>query len=343
MNFLYRFEVLALDGLAANTLPPAQYLETSRALYRELHLLTNQEVAVPFAVEPFSSAFLPVMSSGNQVWTFTPEAIEHDGVRLDGEKSAGQLKVSLPLEHRLAQLYVLDQPGYQVWLTLAQYDPALSATPLVIWVGQVAATEFDETRCTLTLQHLEKLLSRPGLTAKHPRNCPHSLFDRGTCRVKQHAFDDSTSYWKFREDGWAAVVSGDGLTLTVLEAANRPDGFFEQGFLHLGGDYSAALVAAVPDFVPRVQLGSRVINPAIGVRVDGGVRRSIASHVGNQLTLQIPLPPGIYAGQRVTLYAGCDGLKATCKTKFSNGPSFGGYPYIPIKNPFEVGVINAQG
>lgn len=342
MIFLYRFEVLALDGLAANTLPPSQYLESRQALYRELHLLTNYEVALPFPVEPYASGFLPIASAGSQSWTFTPEAIEHDGVRLDGEKASGQLKVSLPLAHPLAQLYVLDQPGYQVWLTLAQYDPALSATPLVIWVGQVASAEFDESRCSLTLQHLEKLLSRQGLTARHPRSCPHVLFDSGTCRVKQHAYDNATAYWKWREDGFVATVSADGKTLTVPEAANRPDGFFNDGFVHIGAHYSSQLALPQPDFVPRALIGTRTINPALPLRVDGGHRRSIVSQVGATLTLQIPLPPGEYAGATVTLYAGCDGSATACETRFNNTASFGGYPYIPIKNPFETGLIAAR-
>lgn len=341
MNFLYRFEVLALDGLAANFIRPEQYTESTRALYRELYLLTNVEAPVSFPVEPFSSAFLPVKSGTGQAWTFEPLAIEHDAVRLDGEKASGQLKVSLPLEHRLAQLYALDHPGYQVWLTLAQHDEALAPQPLVIWVGQVVAAEFDEARCTLTLHHLEKLLTRPGLTTKHPRTCPHVLFDKSTCRVKAVAYDDGKGYFKYREDGFVLEVAADGMSVTVPEAANRAAGFFNNGFLVIGGQYSRNSTPSEPDHFPRSGPLRASSNP--NLTVDGGYRRTIVEHFGDQLRLQIPLPPGLYTSQRVSLFAGCDGTKEQCAQKFNNTKNFGGYPFIPIKNPFEVGLLAAKG
>jgi hypothetical protein len=34
------------------------------------------------------------------------------------------------------------------------------------------------------------------------------------------------------------------------------------------------------------------------------------------------------------MYAGCDHLLATCRDRFSNVANFGGFPWIPQKNPF---------
>lgn len=338
MIFLYHFEVLALDGVISSIDPaylvPEDLLQHTRTVYR----LTNNVSAVNAFLGDIP--FLPpaVDPNGTGAQQFVPEAVEHEQIRLDGERNAGQLRVSLPMAHPLAQLYATDTPAVQVWLTLYQWDNAVpGALPLVIWVGQATSAEFDEHRCTLSLDHLRKVLARPGLTAKHPRSCGHLVYDKATCGVKAEALAED-GYWKFREDGLVATISPDGTTLNIPEAANKPDGWFAEGYLVLGGVYTQQ--SGNDDHVPRA-----VGNPLAGMQVYGGLRRSVVSHVGTVIKLAAPLPPGDYTGMnaRVTLYAGCNGALQTCKQKFNNVARFGGYPYIPIKNPFEVGLKNANG
>lgn len=40
------------------------------------------------------------------------------------------------------------------------------------------------------------------------------------------------------------------------------------------------------------------------------------------------------AGASVRIYPGCDHVLSTCNGKFSNAANFGGFPWIPTKNPF---------
>jgi hypothetical protein len=102
-----------------------------------------------------------------------------------------------------------------------------TATPLRFFTGMVVGAEYDESRCTFTLQPLLKVLERQTLTALHPRDCPYSLFNQATCRVKPSAgynyFANGANryYFKYREDGVVAALSADGMTLTVPEAATR--------------------------------------------------------------------------------------------------------------------------
>ncbi|MBS9781849.1 MAG: phage BR0599 family protein [Gammaproteobacteria bacterium] len=74
------------------------------------------------------------------------------------------------------------------------------------------------------------------------------------------------------------------------------------------------------------------------VQTQDGVLRYIAEHKDNEIILNRPFNDNI-AGQTVALYPGCDHLKETCKNKFNNLDNFGGFPYIPIKNPFNSGSI----
>lgn len=357
MIYLYRFDLLQLDGVVSSLDPaylvPADLLARARVTHR----LTNYGQSI-VSSDAGESAFLPPASDDPDVkFVFDPAAIEHDQIRLDGERFAGQVKVSLPLEHAISRLYAVDTPAVQTWLTLMQWDvngdgnsvrahtsPVIvdgPTPPVVIWVGQVINAEYDETRCKLTLDHLQKVLLRPGLTAKHPRTCGHLLYDQATCGIKAQA-QAADGYWKFREDGFVASISDDGMVVTIPEAANKPDGWFAQGYLTIAGQYTEQSGQA--DHIPRAAVADRPI--AQGMNVYAGYRRAITSHQGNTLRLATPLLPGDYvtaANTRVTIYAGCNGALSTCKDKFSNVPRFGGYPYIPIKNPFEVGLRNASG
>lgn len=62
-------------------------------------------------------------------------------------------------------------------------------------------------------------------------------------------------------------------------------------------------------------------------------RRMIVSHTGNSLMLSAGIP-GLTVNDAVTLAPGCDHTVDTCTSKFSNDLNFGGFPYLPKKNPF---------
>lgn len=64
-----------------------------------------------------------------------------------------------------------------------------------------------------------------------------------------------------------------------------------------------------------------------------GARRWVLAQSGNVLTLDNRIPD-LLVGEAVTLYAGCDQAFATCRDKFSNHLNFGGFPFMPTKNPF---------
>ncbi|BCO30117.1 hypothetical protein TspCOW1_02200 [Thiohalobacter sp. COW1] len=100
----------------------------------------------------------------------------------------------------------------------------------------------------------------------------------------------------FRVDGTVAAVTG--VTVQVAIAASQPDGYFVGGML------------ATPT-------GARMI----------------VAHTGVDLTLVAPML-GLAAGDAVQLYAGCDHTMNHCSSRFANLDNFGGFPFIPVKNPF---------
>lgn len=102
----------------------------------------------------------------------------------------------------------------------------------------------------------------------------------------------------YRVDG--KVLTVNGVNVQVAAAASKPDGYFVAGML---------------------------------TTADASASRMIVGHSGVELTLVAPMP-GLTAGMDVHLYAGCDHAVATCRDKFNNLANYGGFPYIPVKNPF---------
>lgn len=93
-------------------------------------------------------------------------------------------------------------------------------------------------------------------------------------------------------------------TFTVAAAATKPDGYFTGGML----------------------------------RAADGTLSYVIEHVGNKVTLQrlsYSLSQEIESGLPfdVKLYPGCDHTRATCKAKFDNLLNYGGFDFIPQKNP----------
>lgn len=103
----------------------------------------------------------------------------------------------------------------------------------------------------------------------------------------------------YKHEGEVLSIA-NGLVVAVGGAALQPAGFYTGGML------------VAPDGTPRF----------------------ITAHSGDQVTMARPLP-GLVGGMTVALYPGCDHLLGTCKNKFNNLDNFGGFPFIPGRNPFD--------
>lgn len=62
-------------------------------------------------------------------------------------------------------------------------------------------------------------------------------------------------------------------------------------------------------------------------------RRFITGHVGADLTLSTAIGDALSIGDTVYAYPGCDHTLSTCRDKFSNRNNYGGFPFVPRKNP----------
>jgi hypothetical protein len=162
-----------------------------------------------------------------------------------------------------------------------------------IWKGRMTGTQPDKTFLKLVFESIYTSMRRPGLRARFQKSCRHALYGRG-CTLDPADFATA-----------ATVDDITGVVLTIPEAALQADGYFTGGMV------------AAPD----------------------GTLSYIAQHAGSSITVNrvsLPLATAFAiegAGMAVTIYPGCDHSYATCESKFSNDLNYGGFDYIPSKNP----------
>nr|BDD45282.1 hypothetical protein 5 [bacterium] len=63
--------------------------------------------------------------------------------------------------------------------------------------------------------------------------------------------------------------------------------------------------------------------------LNAGLRMEVKEFENFQITLALPMPNTIQAGDTFNTIAGCDKTFDTCKSKFSNATNFRGFPHIP--------------
>lgn len=225
--------------------------------------------------------------------TYTPYVIGRSTVESKTELSKASLEVKLALNNPVAQRYLSTIVDAILSLTVFQQT---NTTTNVIWKGRLAKVKLSGKKVSLIFESIFTSMRRPGLRARWQKTCRHPLYGPG-CNLDKETF-------KYEDE----VADCDGLTVTMTDLSLYDDGHFTGGMI-------------------KTQ--------------DDGVYRYIASHVGNVLTLSRPFEhlqalfdvTGLPGDVVVDLYPGCDHNLPTCIAKFSNELNYGGFPWIPTKNP----------
>lgn len=100
----------------------------------------------------------------------------------------------------------------------------------------------------------------------------------------------------------ATITMVSGITLTAVAFGSQADGYWTGGLIEW--------------------TNNGLIN-----------KRFVTAHTGQVVTINLPFA-GIQPTDSVQIFPGCDHTLTTCVTKFSNELNYGGFPYIPVKNPF---------
>lgn len=244
---------------------------------------------------------------GARVWTLTSADTDQfydagSGMELYSSISVGRGGNEQKNEISKANLDVSIPIDHELaYLLLTSYSEQIMSltvftkrdTTEVTWKGRLASIKPEDAKLTMVFESVFTSLRRPGLRARYQKSCRHALYGRG-CKLDPEDFAVA---------GTLAALSG--VTLTVAAAAGYSDGYFLAGM----------------------------------VRAPDGALSYVVAHTGSSLTLQRRsnslenafASTGIATA--VQLYPGCDHSRATCLAKFNNLLRYGGFDWIPQKNP----------
>ena len=251
----------------------------------------------------YASGSEAITYAGN---TYLPRPVAHTSPSRGGSlQSSDSVVVTLPADDAFARRYVNGVPSSPDRLTIYRRHLTDGAAETVFyWSGEVDSVAFKANEAkVLVLPAMGSALLRTIPKRTYRSLCNHVLYDRG-CKVNDTSFRFVVTVQTISADGTLLTVSGAGIS-------GLGAGYFDAGFLRRD------------DIDHRMVLSSEDLG-------------------GNQLSVGVLLPfEELAFGDELELFAGCDHTIQTCNTKFANEVNFGGFPYVPTKNPFETGILDS--
>lgn len=236
--------------------------------------------------------------------TYTPEPISFTNIITTSEIAKNAVSITLPRDNTLAGIFLGQVPEEATSLTVYRgHTPTLEGD--IYWKGRVASAEVGRDSVTLNCEDIFTSMQRPGLRARYQKNCRHPLYSTD-CGVTQASFSVS-----------ASINAISGFTITVDPISQSPE---------LDADYFAGGIIELSDGTKRSIVSQGVSSP------DGIVLTLISPF--NDLSVTSPQTS-------CTLYPGCDHTTTDCKNRFNNLLNYGGFPYLPSKNPFQGNVTGS--
>ncbi len=264
---------------------------------------TAGETGNPLELYLFTLSGVPyALNNGEVTWTFNAQDYDPEFVRRGAIKNEAD-KSGSQLEINISS----DHDFAQLFIGVV---PGERAT---VEVFQVHRTDtpgfetkqiFEGTVATVAFHDdgkQAKIICRP-LTSAGERPIPRRTY-QGLCN--HILFDSRCGLLEaaFTETGPVTVVSGRFVTITGLTNVGGGDDYWEAGYIRFGDE-----------------------------------RRLIVAQAANVFKLNIEFRDSPLL-QTVSVIPGCKLRRVTdCATKFNNVLRFGGFSYVPLKNPFDSGI-----
>ena len=226
----------------------------------------------------------------------------------------------------------------------------------VTWTAiQISRSEVqNSTEQAINEIKIELPLSHP-IPAQYIRNVPGKV---GSIQIFRAHRDDPIEETILLFDGFISQASFDGALVAELSCSPSTSVFKRSGprfnyqslCNHILYDSRCKILEAAFQFTGTVISESGRTIEVDGLfaaegadwAISGFVRspagttddaRLVLAQSGDTLTLlnNFAIPA---IGESVDVFAGCDHSLAICESKFANVINYGGFPFVPIKNPF---------
>ena len=221
---------------------------------------------------------------------------------LSKEEKHSQLKITTALTHPVAQLFMPGAPSETVWVTVLRAHVGDTDTN-VVWQGKVRGVSWKASKgeATFECDPVDKTLGKMGFRQTFGPQCNKNLYSP-RCGVSEA---------DYAVDVTISAISANGFAVTAAVFGDKPNQWYRLGELYI---------------------------PTLGARMQ------ILDHTGTVCTLKVPIL-GLTVGAKGRAIAGCDhcwkkadGSNGDCIARFNNGINFGGWPFVPTKNPYAVSI-----
>lgn len=255
-----------------------------------------------------------VLDTNVWTWTSANEAVEHNGetytptpiARAQIEDTSdihrANLRLTVPRTNPVAAIYLRSVPDHLASVTIFKQDESGTG---VHWKGRIAVVRASGSEATIECESVFTSLRRHGLRARYQRSCRHLLYHRG-CRLDRA---------DFATVGAPSALDSTGTVVAIPQATLEADGWYLGGIL---------------DFDGTLRFIARHVGTVITIqRAIDGLAEALANHgYGNSYGK-------FYGDLTVTIHPGCDRTIKTCRDKFDNLANYGGFPWIPSRNPID--------
>ncbi len=199
--------------------------------------------------------------------TYRRAAIRRTGIEQGSEMNRSGLKLTVPRDLEVAQLYQLTPPSDTIALTLRQYHVG-DGELAVVWSGRIIAVGFSGSQADISLEPVSTSMRRNGLRRRYQAQCPHALYGTA-CGVLAAAHRLV-----------AAVSAVSGLNVTAAALSGQPDGYWEGGYLEweiVTGVFERRFIFGHTGSTVEVDTVPLGLTPGTAVNFYPGCDRSLAT------------------------------------------------------------------
>lgn len=238
---------------------------------------------------------------------YIPVPIKRSAPEVQSAQPDRRLVVEMPITNTFALRYVPTLPASPDQMTLYRYHTTDGGTPEVVlyFRGEVSNVAFTEDRAKVNVLSDGRVLTNilPKQTCRNL--CNHVLYDL-RCGVNQASKTTSTNVTIISSNGLEVTLSGSGLSAKAS-----------------GGAYKGGVMTR-----------NNIENRMVLNYTDLG---------GDVVRFNILIPfQFLETGTPIEISLGCTHSIGTCDSRFNNHERYGGFPYIPRKNPFQLKVTGGS-
>lgn len=233
--------------------------------------------------------------------TYASVTIGRDEFETKGELSKASLEITVGLDDGMGKRWLRTFIDQLVTLTIFS---KVADEVSVAWKGRLTSINPVGAELKLVFESIFTSLRRPGLRKRYQRSCPHTLYGRG-CNLNKEDFS---------VNGHITFASNE--IVIVPEAGDYENGYFRGGIIE-GPDGSFRFITDHDNLTLTLIRTSESI-----------VENFLVSGYGGSYGM-------FYGGLSCRIFPGCSREIIVCKNRFDNISNYGGFPFIPLRNPFD--------